>query len=101
MLSVTPTFYKLWMLCSSLTELTASPLRERSKRAHKWTKAGAVTPFTANHWLNSNSQALWGIVVCFAFIFRQWASFVLNVFFALERKLGEATIHSNMLENSL
>lgn len=55
MLSVTPTFNKPQTLCSSLTEVTTSLLRERVARAHKWTKASAVTPSAANHWLAPHS----------------------------------------------
>lgn len=36
------------VLCCALTEFTASPLREFTKRAHKWTKASAVTPFAGH-----------------------------------------------------
>lgn len=71
-----PPYNELWMLCSALTDCTASPLRERSKRAHKWTNASAVTPSTTNHWLTPNPQALLGIVVFCDFAFRQWAEMI-------------------------
>ena len=64
MLPVTPTFTKLRMLLLARRD---HPLRERTKRAHKWTSASAVTPIAVDNWSAPHSEVLLEIVVFFGF----------------------------------
>lgn len=96
MLPVTPTFTKLRMLLLARRD---HPLRERTKRSHKWTNASAVTPIAADNWSAPHSVVLLEIVVF-------WGGFVaspqdnkLQLFHKLNLIISASLLHGARQQN--